>query len=163
MNSVKIEWKNKYRNIILIVELLMFIIYAFFILYSPPGYFEFVLNGFLKGIPLNIIFAAIFIAYNWRHLNRIKEGDLSSTRTDISGWILIAFLFLSSIYVIFTGKELPFPFNFVLNSFYSSCLIYSVTMYPLILYWERNNMMTIYFVEEKPSRWRPVALSDQGF
>lgn len=60
--------------------------------------------------------------------------------------------------MIFTGKGLPFPFDFVLNGFFSSGLIDAAIMYSLTLYWERKNMMIIYFVEDKPSKWRPVAL-----
>ena len=94
-------------------------------------------------------------------MNSAKEENPSTARTDISGWIVIAFLFSSGIYMIFTGKALPFPLDFILNAFFSTSFIVPLIMYPLILYWERKNTMTIYFVEEKPSKLRLIAIPAQ--
>jgi hypothetical protein len=112
-------------------------------------------------LQLLLIFTAFFIYYIWKYLNSAKGENPGPTRTDISGWIVMAFLFSTGTYMIFTGKALPFPFDFVLNAFFSSGFIDGVIMYPMILFWERKNMMTIYFVEEKPSKLRPVAIPSQ--
>lgn len=160
-NPVKMRWEYKLRNVFLVALLSMFIIYVFGFLINPQGYFEFELNYFLSGIPLNIIFTAFFIYYIWKYLNNTKGENPGPARTDISGWIVMAFLFSSGIYIIFTGKALPFPFDFVLNAFFSSGFIDSIIMYPMILFWERKNMMTIYFVEDKSFKLRPVAIPDQ--
>jgi hypothetical protein len=158
MNPDKMKWDYKLRNIILAASI-FFNVLLFLI--EPQGYFESLLYLLPSGVPLNFIFAAFYMYSFWKYMNSAKEENPSPARTDISGWILIVFLFSSSIYMIFTGKALPFPLDFILNAFFSTGFIVGLIMYPLILYWERKNMMTIYFVEEKPSKLRLVAIPDQ--
>jgi predicted membrane protein len=50
------------------------------------------------------------------------------------------------------------PVLFLLTLFFPYILI----RYPLVVYWERKNKKTIYLVEEKLLRWRPVALVSQA-
>lgn len=161
-DNIKKGWDKKLRNIFLILPLSMLMIYAFFILTDPGGYFDFILNVFLRGIFPGIIFTVFFIFYHWRYLNQMKEGTLRPNRMDISGWIIMAFLLFVGIYPIVTGKALPSPFVIAFDGLLTSGLLYSVTIYPLTLYWEKKNGLIIYLVEDKPSKWRPVALPDKG-
>ena len=161
MNHIKMGWGNKYRNVFFIPSLLFFILTTFFALITP-GYFEFFLfflkETLLREILITIILAVFLTALHWRDLNRIKEGNLRSTKWDIVGWIIIASLFLHGFLTV-TGKALPF--DFILNGVMGSLLICFFIMYPMILYWEWKNRMTIYLVEEKSPKWRPVAFPCQ--
>lgn len=142
---------NRYRNLLLIAELSILIIQALFLLLDPEGYFEFVLNFFLMGYPLNIIFAAFFMAFQWQYLNRIKEGNLNTPIKDKVLWgFMMSFFFLGGIYALVTGEALPFPFGFAYIGLISSAFIDAVFLYLLMLYWERKNLMTIYLIEGKP-------------
>ncbi len=160
MNHDKMKWDYKLRNIILAALSLMFFVNVL-LFFESQVYFDFFLNYSLVGVPFNFIFTAFFMYNFWKYMNSAKEENPSPARIDISGWIVMAFLFSSGIYMIFTGKALPLPFDFILNVFFSSGFFFSLIMYPLILYWERKNLMTIYFMQEKSSKLRPVAIPDK--
>lgn len=160
-NIIRKGWFRKLRNIILIISLSMLIVHASFYYIDSGGFIEFNLYSLVKGIIPAIIFSAYFVLYHWKYLNRIKEGTSGHNRIDISWWILMAFLIFTGIYPLVTEKTMPFPFDFVFDGFMTSVKLYMVIIYPLTLYWEKKNGLIIYLVEDKPSKWRHVALREE--
>lgn len=161
MNPDKMKWDYKLRNIILVALSLMFFVNVL-LFFDSQVYFDFILNYSLSGVPLNFIFTAFYMYHFWKYMNSAKEDNFSPARIDITGWIVIAFWFSSGIYMILTGKALPLPFDLAMNVFLSSGFFFSLIMYPLILYWERKNLMTIYLMQEKSSKLKPVAIPDKA-
>lgn len=159
-NIIRTGWFRKLRNNILIISLAMFIV-KFLLNYNDSGGFiEFYRYILVKGIIPVIIISAYFVLFHWKYLNRIKEGTTGHNRIDTLWWILMAFFIFSGIYPLVTEKTMPL-LDIVYYGFETSVLIYMVIIYPLTLYWEKKNGLIIYFVEDKPSKWRYVALREE--
>jgi|GEM_PF-2107057 len=163
MNPVKMGWSNRYRNIALLMTLTSFAPLGFFmaVMLFISDFREYLQNSLLKGIITSIILAIFISADQWRHLNRINEGkNVRSTKKEFA---LMALLFASYMFLVFgffTKKDLPY--DFILIVMISTGFIFSLINYPMTIYWERKNRKTIYLVEEKFLKWRPVALPSQA-
>lgn len=119
--------------------------------------FQMVLNQpvILKGTLIGIIISAFAIFYEWKQLNRINQPEVSLMKNIfLQTFSQLAIFFAVIMLLIFTiGKEEPL--QFMLSIFFPLQWIH----YPVVAYWERKNRKTIYLVEEKLLRWKPVALS----
>ncbi len=161
MNPVKMGWSNRYRNIALLMTLTSFAFLGFFMLFlhvihEYGGFVEYLQNSLLKGILTGIILAVFISADQWRHLNRINEGK--NVRPTKKEFAFMTLLFAGFMFLVFTIKA----YDFFLVVMISTGFIVSLINYPMTIYWERKNRKTIYLVEEKLLRWRPVALSVQA-
>jgi hypothetical protein len=74
--------------------------------------------------------------------------------------ILMTLLLLSTGFMAFMRMDLPYDLILALGM--SAGSIFYFIQYPMTLYWERKNRKTIYLVEEKFLKWRPVALPSQS-
>ena len=161
MNPVKMGWGNRYRNIALLYTLTSFASLGYLMLFllfihEYSGFVEYFQNSLLKGIITGIILAVFILADQWRHLNRINEGkNVLSTKKEFA---VMALFFAGFMFLYFTIKA----YDFLLVVMFSTGFIFSLINYPMTIYWERKNRKTIYLVEEKLLRWRPVALSVQA-
>lgn len=164
LNPVKMGWSNRYRNIALLLTLISFAFLGFDMLFllfmhEYSAFVEYSQNSLLKGIITGIILAVFISADQWRHLNRINEGK--NVRPTKKEFALMALLFASYMFLIFTKKDLPY--DFILVVMFSTGFIFSLINYPMTIYWEWKNRKTIYLIEEKLLRWRPVALPVQTY
>lgn len=154
--QIKTGWANTYRNYILLQTVLGVVGFglAFFIF---RYLFQMVLNQpvILKGTLIGIIISAFAIFYEWKQLNRINQPEVSLMKNIfLQTFSQLAIFFAVIMLLIFTiGKEEPL--QFMLSIFFPLQWIH----YPVVAYWERKNRKTIYLVEEKLLRWKPVALS----
>jgi hypothetical protein len=160
MNPVKMGWGNRYRNIAFLMTLICFASLGFFWLFllfihGYSDFVEYLQNSLLKGILTAIILAIFISADQWRHLNRINEGK--NIRTTKKEFAVMALLYTGFMFLIFTTKA----YDFFMVVMLSTGFIFSLINYPMTIYWERKNRKTIYLVEEKLLRWRPVALPVQ--
>jgi len=166
MNPVKMGWGNRYRNIALLYTLTSFASLGYLMLFllfihEYSGFVEYFQNSLLKGIITSIILAVFILADQWRHLNRINEGkNVLSTKKEFAVMALLFAGYMFLVFNFFTKKDLPY--DFILVVMMSTGFIFSLINYPMTIYWERKNRKTIYLVEEKLLRWRPVALSVQA-
>jgi len=161
MNPVKMGWGNRYRNIALLYTLTSFASLGYLMLFllfihEYSGFVEYLQNSLLKGIITSIILAVFISADQWRHLNRINEGkNVRSTKKEFA---VMALFFAGFMFLFFTIKA----YDFFLVVMFSTGFIFSLINYPMTIYWERKNRKTIYLVEEKLLRWRPVALPSKA-
>jgi predicted MFS family arabinose efflux permease len=163
MNPVKMGWSNRYRNIALLMTLISFACLGFFMLFilfihEYSDFVESLSKSFIKGILTAIILAVFISADQWRHLNRINEGK--NVRPTKKEFAVMTLLFAGYMFLVFTKKDLPYDFIFVVMM--STGFIFSLINYPMTIYWEWKNRKTIYLIEEKLLRWRPVALPVQA-
>jgi len=167
VNMSKMGWGNKYRNIVLLTSFLSLAVFGSCISIAPD-FFEYLLMlNFVKGylIIISFIIAFIILAGYWRSYNNISEGKIVSrnlNRKEIVLGIGILILYLGVMTYIYFLR-IDFPFDQLLAVMITPGFIYSIMSYPMIIYWEWKNKKKIYLVEEKQSRWRPVALPDQDF
>ncbi len=166
INPVKIGWGNRYRNIVLLQLLLCFAFLGFFMFFiffigEYGGFVEYVQKSLIKGILTATTLAVFLSAFQWRGLNRINERKNVPTKKEFALMaLLIALLYASYMFLVFTKKDLPY--DFILVVMMSTGFIFSLINYPMTIYWERKNRKRIYLVEEKFLRWRPVALPVQS-
>jgi hypothetical protein len=160
VNMSKMGWGNKFRNIVLLMTLISFAFLGYLMLFllfihEYSGFVEYFQNSLLKGIITSIILAVFILADQWRHLNRINEGkNVLETKKEFA----VMALFFAGFMFLYTIKA----YDFLLVVMFSTGFIISLINYPMTIYWERKNRKTIYLVEEKLLRWRPVALSVQA-
>ncbi len=161
-NYGKMGWANIYRNFVLLQTVLGVVFFGlnlFIIKYLSKMDFNYVI--ILKGILIGIVFSVFFIIYTWRGLNRVNQQKISTRKKIfiqvIQVFSIIGIFFSIIMLLVFTiGKD--DPFQFFVSMFFPQLWIH----YPLVVYWERKNKKTIYLVEEKLLRWRPVALPGQA-
>ncbi|MCZ7384953.1 MAG: DUF1673 family protein [Candidatus Methanoperedens sp.] len=156
-NYSKMGWANVYRNYVLLLTLVGVTGFAaslFVIEYMFEGFHTDII---ITGILIGIIIAVFTQVESWKELNKINQPEISPTRkVYLKSFALNAILMAAVLFFSFTlGKESPV--EFMIFVFFPSIWI----NYPQVVYWERKNRKTIYLVEEKLLRWRPVALSNR--
>ncbi len=157
--SCEMGWVNKYRNFILLQTVVGIAGYvpAMFVIRSL---FEASFNQeiILKGILIGIVLSVLAIAYEWKQLNRISLSPVGFMRSIFfHTFTQLAAVFAIIMLLTFTiGND--DPLQFMLSLFFPSLWIH----YPLVVYWERKNMKTIYLLDESFLKWRPVAFPDQA-
>ncbi len=158
-NYSKMGWANIYRNYILLQTVLGVVFFGLNVL-MIKYLFQVSFNKaiILNGIMIGIIFSVFAIVYEWKQLNRVNQQEIGTKKKIILQIFSHLAIFFSIIMLlIFTiGKD--DPFQFMVSIFFPFLWIH----YPLVVYWERKNKKTIYLVEEKFLRWRPVALPVQA-
>jgi hypothetical protein len=158
LNYSEMGWGNKYRNYILLGSLAGAVVFGLSLLFIKnfEGGFDTVF--ILKGILISIILAVFIMVFEWRQLNRINQAGSGLMENVFIKTLAQTALFWAAVMLMtFTiGKN--DPVLFLLTLFFPYILI----RYPLVVYWERKNRKTIYLVEEKLLRWRPVALVSQA-
>ncbi len=159
INPAEMGWANKYRNYVLLMTLTSiagFGLTALLIKYMLGMGFNQVI--ILKGILIGIILAMLTLFYEWRQLNRIDRLSIGLMRSIfLQTFLQLAVFFAVIMLLTFTvGRD--DPLQFMLSLFFPLQWIH----YPLVVYWERKNKKTIYLVEEKLLKWRPVALPGQA-
>lgn len=154
-NPVKMGWGNKHRNIVLLMTIMNFVILGFFIWFLPD-FAKYLLRRLPEGILPAIILAIYLLASQWRYLNKIGNGKIRPSKIEIAEMILMTLLLLSTSFMAFMRMDLPY--DLILASGISAGSIFYFIQYPMTLYWERKNRKTIYLVDEKFLKWRPVAL-----
>ena len=159
MNPVKMGWGNKHRNIVLLMTIMNFAILGFFIWFLPD-FAKYLLRRLPEGILPAIILAIYLLASQWRYLNKIGNGKIRPSKIEIAEMILMALLLLSTGFMAFMRMDLPY--DLILASGMSAGSIFYFIQYPMTLYWERKNRKTIYLVEEKFLRWKPVSIPYQS-
>ncbi len=158
-NYSEMGWANIYRNYILLQTVLGLVFFGLALLVIiylfQVGFNKAII---LKGIMIGIIFSVFAIVYEWKQLNRVNQQELGTMKKIVIQTVSHLAIFFSIIMLlIFTiGKD--DPFQFMASIFFPLQWIH----YPLVVYWERKNKKTIYLVEEKFLRWRPVALPVQA-
>jgi hypothetical protein len=158
-NPVKMGWGNKHRNIVLLMTIMNFAILGFFIWFLPD-FAKYLFRRLPEGILPAINIAIYLLASEWRYLNKIGNGKIRLSKIEIAGMILMTLLLLSTGFLAFMRMDIPY--DLILASGMSAGSIFYFIQYPMTLYWERKNKKTIYLVEEKFLKWRPVALSGQA-
>jgi hypothetical protein len=159
MNTIKMGWGNKHRNIVLLMTIMNFAILGFFIWFLP-NFVKYLMRRLPEGILPAIILAIYLSASQWRYLNKIGNRKIRLSKIEIAEMILMTLLLLSTGFMAFIRMDLPY--DLILASGMSAGSIFYFIQYPMTLYWERKNRKTIYLVEEKFLKWRPVALPSQS-
>ncbi|MCX9009677.1 MAG: DUF1673 family protein [Candidatus Methanoperedens sp.] len=157
LNYCETGWGNKYRNYILLMSLAGAIVFGLSLLIIDNFEGGFDLEFILKGILISIILAVLIMVFEWRQLNRISQAESGLMENVFLKTLVQTTLFWAAVMLMtFTiGKDEPVVFLLIL--FFP----YIWICYPLVVYWERKNRKTIYLVEEKLLKWRPVALPGQ--
>lgn len=155
MNPVKMGWGNKHRNIVLFMTLMNFTFLGFFIWFLPD-FAKYLLGRLSEGILPAIILAIYLLASQWRYLNKIRNGKIRPSKIEITETILMMLLLLGFGYMAFMRMDLQY--DLILASGMSAGSIFNFFQYPMTLYWERKNRKTIYLIDEKFLKWRPIAL-----
>jgi hypothetical protein len=159
-NFGKMGWANIYRNFVLLltfVGIVGFVALFFAMNYLLEGRFQ--VGIIAKGILTGMIYAVFSITYTWKKLNQIiDQNEIKvSYMLLLKSFVFNAIIMATILFLSFTiGKENPLLF--MISIFFPSILI----NYPLVVYWEQKNRKTIYLVEEKFLKWRPVALPSQS-
>jgi hypothetical protein len=158
LNYSEMGWGNKYRNYILLGPLACAVVFGLSLLFIKNFEEGFDLGFILKGILISIILAVLIMVFEWRQLNRINQAESGQMENVFIKTLAQTALFWAAVMLMtFTiGKD--DPVLFLLTLFFP----YIFIRYPLVVYWERKNKKTIYLVEEKFLRWRPVALVSQA-
>ncbi|MCE8425571.1 MAG: DUF1673 family protein [Candidatus Methanoperedens sp.] len=156
-NYDEMGWANIFRNYVLfqtVLGLFFFGLALLVIIYLFQVDFNKAI--ILKGIMIGIIFSVVAIVYEWKQLNRVNKQEIGMKKKFfVQTFSHLAIFFSVIMLLIFTiGKD--DPFQFMVTIFFPFQWIH----YPLVVYWERKNMMIIYFV--KPSKWQPLALPVQA-
>jgi hypothetical protein len=154
-NYSEMNWANIYRNYVLLQTVLG--VAGFGLAFLIFGYlFQMVFNQsiILKGTLIGIIISVFAIFYEWKQLNSVNQTEADMTKNIFfRTFSHLAIFFAVIMLLIFTiGRD--DPLQFMLSIFFPLQWIH----YPVVVYWERKNRKTIYLVEEKLLRWRPVAL-----
>ena len=149
-----IRWKNKYRNLILILAVLGTIsAINIFITYGAS-----IIGVFLAGLVLGIVLDVLTGKIMWNSLDRIATRiphkaatKFSIKRIVIFGIIMYILIAAPAHFMSIYGRRNVFAF---LDGF---GLLLMWSQYMLIVYWERKNQKTLV----KKSRYAPlVAVSD---
>jgi len=150
----EISWANIYRNYILLLTSVGIVGFAATSLMIKYMFEGFHFDVIIKAILLGIVFGVFGAVQTWKGLNQINQTKIQSNKKIfLKSLIYNALLMATVLYSSFTiGKESPV--EFMMFTFFPNIWI----GYPLVVYWERKNRKTIYLVEEKFMRWRPVAL-----
>jgi hypothetical protein len=158
LNYCEMGWGNKYRNYILLGSLTGAVVFGLSLLFIKNFEEGFDSRLFLKGILISIILAVFIMVFEWRQLSRINQAESGLMENVFIKTLAQTALFWAAVMLMtFTiGKD--DPVLFLLTLFFP----YIFVRYPLVVYWERKNKQTIYLVEEKLLRWRPVALVSQA-
>ena len=153
LNYSEMGWGNKYRNYILLGSLAGAVVFGLSLLFIKNFEEGFDTRFILKGILISIILAVFIMVFEWRQLNRINQAESGLMENVLIKTLAQTALFWAAVMLLtFTiGKD--DPVLFLLTLFFP----YIWVRYPLVVYWERKNRKTIYLVEEKFLRWRPVA------
>ncbi len=155
----KIDWVNIYRNYILMQTVFGVVGFGLAVLIFKY-LFQMVFNQsiILKGILIGIIISAFIIVHEWKQLNRVNQSQIGLLKNSfLQTFSQLAIFFAAIMLLTFTiGKDEPLQFIF------SILFPLQWIHYPLVVYWERKNRKTIYLVEEKFLRWRPVSIQDQS-
>ncbi len=158
LNYSEMGWGNKYRNYILLGSLAGAVVFGLSLLFIKNFEEGFDTVFILKGILISIILAVFIMVFEWRQLNRINQVESGLMENVFIKTLAQTALFWAAVMLMsFTiGKD--DPVLFLLTLFFP----YIFIRYPLVVYWERKNKKTIYLVEEKLLRWRPVGLVSQA-
>lgn len=156
-NYCGMGWGSKYRNYILLMSLAGAIVFVLSLLIINNFEGGFDPEFILKGILVSVILAVLIIVFEWRQLNHISQAESGLMENVLLKTLAQTTLFWAAVMLMtFTiGKDEPVVFLLIL--FFP----YIWIRYPLVVYWERKNRKTIYLVEEKLLKWRPVALPSQ--
>ncbi len=157
-NYGKMGWANIYRNYILLQTVLGVVFLGLNVLLIKYFQADFNYAIILKGILIGIIVSVFFIVYTWKQLNQVNQQKISTRKKMFIQVFSILGIFFSIIMLLMFTIGKDDPFQFLVSIFFPPLWIH----YPLVVYWERKNRKTIYLVEEKFLRWRPVALPDQA-
>ncbi len=157
LNYSEMGWGNKYRNYILLMSLASAIVFGLSLLFIKNFGKGFDPEFILKGILTGTIISVFIIVFEWRQLNRINQAELGLMENVFLKTLVQLALFWATVMLMtFTiGKDNPVVF--LLTLFFP----YIWIRYPFVVYWERKNRKTVYLVEEKLLRWRPVLVPNQ--
>ncbi|CAG0987632.1 hypothetical protein METP3_02453 [Methanosarcinales archaeon] len=154
-DQIKTGWANIYRNYILLQTVLGVVGFGLaFLIFKYLFQMVFNQSAILKGTLIGIIISAFIIIQEWKQLNRVNQSQIGLVKKIfVQTFSQLAIFFAFIMLMTFTiGKDEPL--QFMLSIFFPLQLIH----YPLVVFWERKSRKTIYLVEEKLLRWRPVAL-----
>ncbi len=157
-SPTKTGWANIYRNYILLQTMRGVVGFGLVIL-AFKYLFQMVFNQsiIIKGTIIGIVISTFIIVQEWKQLNRVNQSQAGVVKNIFFQTLQLAIFFAAIMFLTFTiGKDEPL--QFMLSIFFPLQWIH----YPPVIYWERKNRKTIYRVEEKFLRWKPVSIPDQS-